>query len=121
MSAANTPGGPVDLEALSHLMGDPAPDTLAPLLASFWELEGGAPRDLRRLADARDSAGLAAAAHGAKGAASLICARAAADLCRALEASARAQDWAAVAVLVVQIEAAYAAVGAFIAKLQPAK
>lgn len=106
---------PVDLGVLARLMGDPAPETLRLMLANFWESEGGTPLVLREHAAARDAAALAEAAHGARGAASFIGARSAADLCLALERSARAENWSAVAPLLEDVEKAYAAIGAFIA------
>lgn len=107
-------GAPVDLEVLARLMGNPAPENLNRMLATFWQAEGQTPRTLRTLAAARDGEALAGAAHGAKGAASYVGAYDVADLCRALEVSARREDWSAVADLAAQVERAYAEIGAFI-------
>lgn len=107
---------PLDLEVLARLMGNPAPEHLHRMLATFWEAEGDTPRTLRRLADAHDGPALAGAAHGAKGAASYVGAHAVADLCRSLEVSAKREDWTDVATLTVQVEKAYAEIGAFIRK-----
>lgn len=108
-------GPPVDLAVLSRLMGNPPPESLNRMLATFWESESGTPLALQKLADICDGAALAEAAHGAKGAASFIGALGAAELCRRLEISARAGDWAIVAMLMAQVENAYAEIGAFIA------
>lgn len=116
MAPTTPPDAPVDLEALSRLLGNPSPDNLRRMLAAFWDSEGGTPLALRKLAEGRDGAALAEAAHGAKGAAAFIGAQVAADLCGALEMNARAQDWAAVATAMARLEQAYAEIGAFIAR-----
>lgn len=107
---------PVDLEMLGRLMGNPPPEYLHRMLATFWEAEGDTPVTLRKLAEARDGRALAGAAHGAKGAATYVGAHAAADLCKALEKSAKRADWTGVATLTTQVEQAYAEIGAFIRK-----
>jgi HPt (histidine-containing phosphotransfer) domain-containing protein len=105
---------PVDLEVLGRLMGNPPPEHLHRMLATFWEAESDTPVTLRKLAEARDGRALAGAAHGAKGAATCVGAHAAADLCKALEKSAKRHDWTGVATLTTQVEQAYAEIGAFI-------
>jgi HPt (histidine-containing phosphotransfer) domain-containing protein len=107
---------PVDLAALARLMGRSDPVLINQMLAMFWQAEAETPLMLRRLTLARDSDGLAGAAHGAKGAASSVGATKVADLCKALECCAKSDDWEAVAALTAEVEQAYSEVGAFIAR-----
>lgn len=109
-------GSPVDLGALARLLGRSDPAMINRMLAVFWQTEAETPQVLRRLALARDGAALAGAAHGAKGAASSVGAAKVAHLCLTLERSAKSGDWEAIAALMVQVEQAYAEVGAFIEK-----
>jgi HPt (histidine-containing phosphotransfer) domain-containing protein len=106
---------PVDLGVLARLMGRSDPAALNRMLAVFWQTEADTPRVLSSLVLARDGKALAAAAHGAKGAASSVGAMKIADLCKALELSAKENDWDAAGRLVTQVDQAYAEVGAFIA------
>ncbi|MHB1206573.1 MAG: Hpt domain-containing protein [Rhodospirillaceae bacterium] len=109
---------PVDLDALARLLGRPDPVLLNRMLAVFWQTEAETPQVLRRLALARDGTALAGAAHGAKGAASSVGATKVAQLCLALEHSAKGGDWEAITALIAHVEQAYADVGAFIKKAQ---
>jgi HPt (histidine-containing phosphotransfer) domain-containing protein len=106
---------PVDLAALARLMGRSDPALINQMLALFWQTEAETPLTLRRLTLARDGNALAAAAHGAKGAAFSVGATRVAHLCLALESCAKNDDWDAVTALTAEVEQAYSEVGAFIA------
>ena len=105
---------PVDLSELARLMGNNEPARLTNMLTIYWATESNTPQVLRNLAHARDSRALANAAHGAKGAAASVGATRVADLCKALELSARSGDWEDVAVLTEKVEQGYKTLGAYI-------
>jgi signal transduction histidine kinase/CheY-like chemotaxis protein/HPt (histidine-containing phosphotransfer) domain-containing protein len=117
-SAPAHPSGdaaPIDMPALSELMGTSDDIVLRDVLREFALAARPSFDETARCVAERDMPGIVAAAHGAKGEARNVAARRLGELYAELEAKARARDVASTALLLDDIRRELARVEAFIA------
>lgn len=104
----------IDTSVLIGLLGSADPKMLREMLWLYRETETETPAILRGLVDAKDSVGLAKAAHAAKGAAVSAGAMRLAALCKDIENKASQEDWQRMGDLCAQVDSAFADVCRFI-------
>jgi len=115
-SAAPPPlPAPVDLAALTEILGEADPEVFAEILNFFVETFGELSDRLNAAITARDRAALRATAHAAKGAARNAASPRLAEILAVLEATAEKEKWPTLAKKVKAADAAYAEVQAFVA------
>jgi signal transduction histidine kinase/CheY-like chemotaxis protein/HPt (histidine-containing phosphotransfer) domain-containing protein len=97
----------VDIPALKEMLGSDDPAYVSEMLGVFTETMTDSAASLLALIAKKDAIGLSRAAHASKGAALSACAVTYGALCKELEMSARADDWASIEALAPQIEPAF--------------
>ncbi len=105
---------PVDTSVLAHLLGNNDPKQLREMLNMYLDTESDVPAALRKLIQERNGAGLAQAAHAAKGAAASAGARRLAEIYKELELCGAKEDWETIEKLAFQIDPTFEEVRKFI-------
>lgn len=108
---------PVDLDELALILGNDEPKYLKELLEFFLETIVETPRDIARLVEAEDGAGLRDAAHAAKGAAASAAAKPLAELFGKLQVASAAPNWPEIKQTMTEMSEAIADIDAFTKQL----
>lgn len=108
---------PIDIIALTKLLGDADPPLLRDILGSFLTIMDGTPALLRGFLSSADAVQLTNAAHAAKGAAAFACADQLVDVCSRLEDAARGEDWDEAHRIMPGVDCAFENVKSFIQRI----